>query len=231
MPTRVSGMVKCTASDTTRGRRRVGGGRRHLHRPGDHQLVDLRRRRAFEQRLGAEVGADPFGQPLGVGALRLGRQRRFERARRERRGGPAPRRGGDEHKATAVAVQHGDETRDSVAHLRRQSPQDGRHAVVLVSRPMFIALRHRNFRLLWIGLLVSFSGTFMQSAAVLWHVSLLVPPDKRAIALGLVGLVRDRSGRAVLDDQRGRRRCVRSAPADAGDADDHGGARRRAGAR
>jgi len=55
---------------------------------------------------------------------------------------------------------------------------------------MLIALRHRNFRLLWIGLLVSFSGTFMQSAAVLWHVSMLVPPNKRAIALGLVGLVR-----------------------------------------
>ena len=55
---------------------------------------------------------------------------------------------------------------------------------------MFIALRHRNFRLLWIGLLVSFSGTFMQTAAVLWHVSMLVPADQRAIALGLVGLVR-----------------------------------------
>ena len=55
---------------------------------------------------------------------------------------------------------------------------------------MFVALSHRNFRLLWIGLLVSFSGTFMQSAAVLWHVSMLVPPNKRAIALGLVGLVR-----------------------------------------
>src|SRR5262245_51227868 len=30
----------------------------------------------------------------------------------------------------------------------------------------------------------------MQSAALLWHVSLLVPPEKRAIALGLMGLVR-----------------------------------------
>ncbi len=39
-------------------------------------------------------------------------------------------------------------------------------------------------------MLVSFSGTFMQSAAVLWHVSVLVPADRRAIALGLVGLVR-----------------------------------------
>src|SRR5215210_4418072 len=30
----------------------------------------------------------------------------------------------------------------------------------------------------------------MQSAALLWHVSLLVPPDRRAIALGFMGLVR-----------------------------------------
>ena len=52
------------------------------------------------------------------------------------------------------------------------------------------ALRHRNFRLLWLGQLVSFSGSMMQSAAVLWHVTLLVPPDRRALALGLVGLVR-----------------------------------------
>jgi len=52
------------------------------------------------------------------------------------------------------------------------------------------AFQHRNFRLLWWGLLVSFTGSFMQNAAILWHVSLLVPPDRRALALGLVGLVR-----------------------------------------
>ena len=55
---------------------------------------------------------------------------------------------------------------------------------------MFAALRHRNFRLLWVGLLISFSGSLMQSAAILWHVSLLVPDDRRALALGSVGLVR-----------------------------------------
>jgi MFS family permease len=55
---------------------------------------------------------------------------------------------------------------------------------------VFAALRHRNFRLLWLGLLISFSGSLMQSAAILWHVSLLVPDDKRALALGMVGLVR-----------------------------------------
>jgi MFS family permease len=53
-----------------------------------------------------------------------------------------------------------------------------------------VALQHRNFRLIWFGLLVSFSGTFMQNAALLWHVSLLVSPDKKALALGLVGLGR-----------------------------------------
>jgi MFS family permease len=54
----------------------------------------------------------------------------------------------------------------------------------------FVALQHRNFRLLWIGQLISFSGATMQTAAILWHVSLLVPVDRRSIALGMVGLVR-----------------------------------------
>src|SRR4029453_15924332 len=52
------------------------------------------------------------------------------------------------------------------------------------------ALRHRNFRLLWSGLLISFAGSFMQTAALLWHVSLLAPPGRRGLALGMVGLVR-----------------------------------------
>ncbi len=29
----------------------------------------------------------------------------------------------------------------------------------------FVALQHRNFRLLWLGQLVSFSGSMMQTAA------------------------------------------------------------------
>ena len=58
------------------------------------------------------------------------------------------------------------------------------------SRVSFIALRHRNFRLIWIGLLVSFSGSMMQNAALLWHVSLLVTPERRGLALGFVGLSR-----------------------------------------
>jgi len=55
---------------------------------------------------------------------------------------------------------------------------------------MFAALQHRNFRLLWLGQLISFSGSMMQQAAILWHVSLLVPPHRRGLALGIVGLVR-----------------------------------------
>ena len=58
------------------------------------------------------------------------------------------------------------------------------------SRDSFVALRHRNFRLIWIGLLVSLTGSMMQNAALLWHVSLLVPPERKGLALGMVGLVR-----------------------------------------
>ena len=54
----------------------------------------------------------------------------------------------------------------------------------------FIALQHRNFRLLWTGQLISFSGSNMQTAAILWHVALLVEREHRPIALGMVGLVR-----------------------------------------
>src|SRR3989454_5534254 len=54
----------------------------------------------------------------------------------------------------------------------------------------FVALRHRNYRLLWSSQLVSNAGSMMQTAAILWHVSLLVPPERRGLALGLVGLVR-----------------------------------------
>jgi len=60
----------------------------------------------------------------------------------------------------------------------------------LFSRQSFVALQHRNFRLIWIGLFVSFTGSMMQNAALLWHVSLLVPPDRKGLALGFVGLAR-----------------------------------------
>ena len=60
----------------------------------------------------------------------------------------------------------------------------------MISRQSFVALQHRNFRLIWAGLLVSFTGSMMQNAALLWHVSLLVPPERKGLALGAVGLVR-----------------------------------------
>ena len=51
----------------------------------------------------------------------------------------------------------------------------------------FAALRHRDFRLLWIGLIVSVTGSQMQTVAINWHVYDLT---KSAVALGLVGLFR-----------------------------------------
>lgn len=54
----------------------------------------------------------------------------------------------------------------------------------------FVALRSRNFRLIWLGLFVSATGSFMQNAALLWHVSLLAPPGRRGLALGMVGLAK-----------------------------------------
>jgi MFS family permease len=52
------------------------------------------------------------------------------------------------------------------------------------SKSSFSALRHRDFRLLWIGQIVSVTGSQMQSVAINWHVYLLT---KSAFALGLVG--------------------------------------------
>ena len=60
----------------------------------------------------------------------------------------------------------------------------------MISRQSIAALEHRNFRLLWIGLLLSWTGSLMQNTALLWHVSLLVPADRKGLALGLVGLAR-----------------------------------------
>ena len=56
------------------------------------------------------------------------------------------------------------------------------------NRGAFEALAHRNYRLLWVGQLVSTAGSMMQNAAVLWQVALLVDERSRPLALGLVGL-------------------------------------------
>jgi MFS family permease len=42
---------------------------------------------------------------------------------------------------------------------------------------------------MWVGLLASFTGAFMRNAALLWHVSMLVAPEHKGLALGMVGLV------------------------------------------
>jgi len=47
------------------------------------------------------------------------------------------------------------------------------------------ALRHRRYRFLWIGLIISVTGSRMQAAAVLWHVHEI---NGQPIALGGVGL-------------------------------------------
>jgi MFS family permease len=60
----------------------------------------------------------------------------------------------------------------------------------VVPPDLFVALTHRNFRLIWLGLLASTTGSMMQNAGLLWHVSLLVTPERKALALGMVGLVR-----------------------------------------
>src|SRR5712691_6272232 len=54
-------------------------------------------------------------------------------------------------------------------------------------RSSFSALRHRDFRLLWIGQMISVTGSQMQLVAINWHVYLLT---KSPLALGGVGLVR-----------------------------------------
>ena len=51
----------------------------------------------------------------------------------------------------------------------------------------FAALKYRDFRLLWIGQLVSTIGSQMQIVALNWHIYILT---NSAIALGLIGLMR-----------------------------------------
>jgi MFS family permease len=52
----------------------------------------------------------------------------------------------------------------------------------------FIALRYRDFRLLWLGQLISQAGSAMQTLAINWHISVLT--NYNPLALGLVGLSR-----------------------------------------
>src|SRR3982074_1423917 len=51
----------------------------------------------------------------------------------------------------------------------------------------FSSLRHRDFRLLWLGQIVSITGSQMQLAAINWHIYLLTGS---ALSLGFVGACR-----------------------------------------
>ncbi|HYX28061.1 MAG TPA: MFS transporter [Pyrinomonadaceae bacterium] len=51
----------------------------------------------------------------------------------------------------------------------------------------FSSLRHRDFRLLWMGQIISVTGSQMQMAAINWHIYLLTGSP---LALGLVGACR-----------------------------------------
>jgi MFS family permease len=69
----------------------------------------------------------------------------------------------------------------------KPSPIQSSKTVAKGRRSSFTALRYRDFRLLWIGQLVSVTGSQMQLVAINWHVYLLT---KSPLALGAVGLMR-----------------------------------------
>src|SRR5438093_398087 len=65
------------------------------------------------------------------------------------------------------------------SNLSAATPKDRQSA--------FTSLRHRDFRLLWMGQIVSVTGSQMQLATINWHIYLLT---RSALALGLVGACR-----------------------------------------
>ncbi|HEY7516329.1 MAG TPA: MFS transporter, partial [Vicinamibacteria bacterium] len=79
-----------------------------------------------------------------------------------------------------------------------------------MTRP-YLALRHRDFRRLWISQLVSMTGTQMQVVAINWHIYLLT---RSPLALGFVGLTRVvpiiafSLWAGVVADRRDRRRVM-----------------------
>jgi len=68
-----------------------------------------------------------------------------------------------------------------------ETPVAGRATTASTPRSSFAALKHRDFRLLWFGQIISVTGSQTQFVAINWHVYLLT---KSAFALGLVGLFR-----------------------------------------
>src|SRR5688500_15313723 len=86
------------------------------------------------------------------------------------------RDGPSTHRPRRIRSARPDVTRDRVIAADPCSPP-----TPVFSHPVLRVLRHRNYRLIWIGLMLSFIGSFMQSAALLWHVSLLVPPEMKGL--------------------------------------------------
>jgi len=76
------------------------------------------------------------------------------------------------------------------------------------------ALRHRDYRRLWFGHLVSLTGSQMQWVALDWHIYVLTGSP---LALGLVGLCRV-VPIVIFSLWEGRRRPGRPAEGDARDA-------------
>ncbi len=75
----------------------------------------------------------------------------------------------------------------------RRTKADGEGETPAARRSSFAALRHRDFRLLWLGQFFSLTGSQMQLVTINWHVYILTRPSGEAAAaaaLGLVGLVR-----------------------------------------
>src|SRR5438874_7442783 len=56
-------------------------------------------------------------------------------------------------------------------------------------RHAFTALRHRNFRLIWFGQLVSTIGDQMQIVAIAWQIFVLTNSSLRVGLVGFFGLV------------------------------------------
>src|SRR5438093_479265 len=197
--------------DLPRGRARAAA---VLPRPGDrrHSVESAGARVSRRQSPPGGSRRDGSREDRRVRARDVLRRLRFRRRRSRGADCRAARRAAGPDRARVAAVQagrHGADRRRVQAPPSRGSgwrarhpPRRGGDAVSrgllpaasdsrpLISRQSFVALRHRNFRLIWIGLLVSFTGSMMQNAALLWHVSLLVTPERQGLALGMVGLVR-----------------------------------------
>src|SRR6185436_9850275 len=74
-----------------------------------------------------------------------------------------------------------------IASLRMPSTDSPPTSSLVERQTAFSSLRHRDFRLLWMGQIVSVTGSQMQLAAINWHIYIIT---RSALALGLVGACR-----------------------------------------